>query len=310
MPNQSPLRIVSMVPSATEIVCGLGLRDHLVGVSHECDFPPHVKELPKVTRSRIPEDATSGEIDSIVRDSAKNDNSLYDLDLETLLSLAPNLIITQSLCNVCAVAEDDVDAAARQLSEPPQIIRLQPNSLADVFEGIREVGKAANHLIPSLAYVGTLIGRLSSVNARSRSVTHRPRVVLLEWIDPLFCAGHWNPELIGFSGGMEMLGVAGARSQSVSWEQLIAVDPEVLLIACCGFDVERSIEDVSRLTERPGWRSLSCVASERVYVIDGSAYCNRPGPRLLDSLEMIAHTLHPEIHPLPAGLPNATPVSL
>lgn len=296
------MRIVSLLPSSTEIICGMGLQDQLVGVTHECDYPADVVGLPKVTRTLIPTDASSGEIDRLVRERLKTKAALYSLDLQVLKRLQPDLIVTQALCDVCAVAEEEVQSAVCSLPGQPQVINLEPTCLADVWRCIRAVGYAAGQGSQADDYVASLQARVDAVRDRSAAITRRPRVMLLEWIDPPFSAGHWSPELIALAGGREVIGVAGERSTTIAWSDIVAADPEVLLIACCGFSVNRTIEDLPLLRAYPHWDSLSCVRNKRVYVVDGSAYFSRPGPRLVDSLEIAAHTFHPPIHPLPPGL--------
>jgi len=303
------MRIVSLLPSATEIICGLGLGDSLVGVSHECDYPAEVSDVPKVTRTRISNDATSGEIDQLVRDHLKADRALYSLDMETFQSVRPDLIVTQTLCEVCAVPEREVQAAACSLPGNPQILNLEPSRLADVFESIRKVGQATQREREAGDYVASLKARVEAVIRRSRSIDKRPSVILLEWIDPPFCAGHWSPQLIEYAGGREAIGLAGQKSVCTPWQKIAVSDPEVMVIACCGFNVERTWRDLPILQSYPGWKQLRCVRDRRVYVIDGSAYFNRPGPRLVDSLEILANALHPEAHPLPTGLPPAIPIT-
>ncbi|MFG0262044.1 MAG: cobalamin-binding protein [Novipirellula sp. JB048] len=298
------MRIVSLLPSATEILCGLGLRDQLVGVTHECDYPASVVGLPKVTRTRIPHDATSNEIDTLVREQIKQQAALYSLDIPVLETLHPELIVTQSVCDVCAVAEDEVSAAAGSLSGDPQVIDLAPSCLADLMQCIREVGAVTGQVASADAYIAQLQSRVDSVARRSDSIAaaDRPSVMLLEWIDPPFSAGHWSPELVSLAGGRETIGIAGQRSVTTSWEKIVQADPEVMMIACCGFSVARTLEDLPVLRAQAGWSDLRCVRAGRVYVVDGSHYFSRPGPRLVDSLEILAHALHPSIHPLPTGL--------
>jgi iron complex transport system substrate-binding protein len=299
------MRIVSLLPSATEIVCQLGLVDQLVGVTHECDWPPAVRALPKVTQSLIPAAATSREIDGLVRERLRSDRALYTLDRTLLAELQPDLIVTQALCDVCAVADEEVRAAACSLPGRPRVINLEPTCLADVFDCLRKVGAASGREGRAAKEIAGLEARVAAVADRSAAVAHRPRVVILEWIDPPFSSGHWSPELVRLAGGEEVVGIAGDRSRTIGWEQIAAAAPEVMLIACCGFDVERTLADLPILRNYPGWSELPCVRSERVYVVDGSAYFSRPGPRLVDSLEILAHALHPARHPLPSGLPEA-----
>ncbi|MCS7469831.1 cobalamin-binding protein [Stieleria sp. ICT_E10.1] len=299
------MRIISLLPSATEIICALGLRDQLVGVSHECDYPPSVSDLPKVTRTIIPGDASSCEIDALVRDQMQQQRSLYSLDVPLVRSLAPDLIVTQTLCDVCAVSEREVNQALCALSGDRRVVHLEPACLSDVLDSIRQVAIAAGCDGRGEDYLNRLNQRLQKVKERSQTIRHRPSVMLLEWIDPPFSAGHWNPELVKRAGGTGILGGAGGRSVRVNWDRVVSANPDVMLIACCGFDVQRTLRDVWQLQSSPGWSSLRCVQSGRVFVVDGSAYFNRPGPRLVDSLEILAHTLHPQVHPLPDGLPAA-----
>lgn len=266
------MRIVSLLPSATEIVCCLGLRDQLVGVTHECDFPLGVESLPKVTRTVIPHDATSGEIDAWVRERLKTDKALYSLDMETLERLEPELIVTQALCDVCAVAEHEVNDAACRLPGSPRVINLEPTCLAEVFDCIMAVGKAVGIEDRTREVVTDLQVRVDAIIQRGRALSHQPSVILLEWIDPPFSAGHWSPELVAMAGGREAVGVAGARSKTVPWEKITRADPEVMVIACCGFNVERTKQDLPILESYPGWSSLRCVRNNRVHIVDGSAF--------------------------------------
>lgn len=307
------MRIVSLLPSATEIVCDLGLGGDLVGVTHECDHPRFVADLPKVTRTLIPHDAGSRDIDALVRERLKTQRALYTLDLPTLERLAPDLIVTQALCDVCAVAEAEVTAAACSLPGHPRVINLEPMSLEDVLDTLRAVGRAAGVAGRGEAVVSDMRRRIDAVVARSERVADRPRVVLLEWLDPPFSCGHWSPELVRLAGGDEVIGRAGRPSRTLTWEEVVAARPDVLVVACCGFSLQRTLVDVPGLAARPGWADLPAVRAGRVYVTDGNAYFSRPGPRLLDSLEILAHALHPDVHPLPRGLPAArrlTPAEL
>ncbi|CAN5331942.1 cobalamin-binding protein [soil metagenome] len=298
------MRIVSLLPSATEIVTALGLGNQLVGVTHECDYPPFVLDLPKVTRTLIPHDASSSHIDALVRERLKTQKALYSLDMPTLEKLQPDLIVTQALCDVCAVAEEEVRAAACTLPGLPRVINLEPTSWAGVLDSIRDVGRAAGCPSQAAEAVAALESRVANVVQHAR-ILKRPGVVLLEWIDPPFSCGHWSPELVELAGGRELLGRAGQPSRTLQWSEVCAAQPDVLFIACCGFSIERTRQDLPRLTSYPGWSDLPCVRTGRVYVVDGSAYFSRPGPRLVDSLEILANALHPNIHPLPGGLQAA-----
>jgi iron complex transport system substrate-binding protein len=299
------VRIVSLLPSATEIVCELGLGDQLVGVTHECDHPPFVRALPKVTRTLVPVDAPSGEIDRLVREKLKGARALYSLELDVLERLQPELIVTQALCDVCAVAESEVTAAACALPGAPRVVNLEPVRLSEVFNCLRLVGEAAGIAARAHEVVARLEARVAAVERRSRGVAERPRVAILEWIDPPFGCGHWSPEIVRLAGGIEVVGREGEPSRTTPWQEFVDARPDALVIACCGFDAERTRQDLPRLASYPGFGELPAVRSGRVFLLDGNAYFSRPGPRLVDSLEILAHALHPELHPLPAGLAAA-----
>jgi len=301
------MRIVSLLPSATEIVCALGLQDQLVGVSHECDYPPGVERLPRVTRSLIPDQASSREIDAAVRERLVDAQALYSLDFEALQELKPDLLVTQALCDVCAVAAPEVSAAARSLPSSPRVLNLEPMSLDDVMQTLRFVGEATGRAREARTVVDGLTARVEAVAERTAAIPagQRPGVAFLEWLDPLFSGGHWNPALVRTAGGVDLLGNEGQPSRTIAWDELLSARPEVIFIACCGFSVERTLEDMPLLEAQPGWRDLPAVRRGRVYIIDGQAYFSRPGPRLVDGLEILAHALHPSIHPLPPGLQAA-----
>jgi iron complex transport system substrate-binding protein len=296
------MRIISLLPSATEIVCELGLGGQLVGVTHECDYPPSVRQLPKVTRTLIPHDATSNEIDLLVRERLKTQRALYTLDMPALERLRPELMVTQALCDVCAVAEAEVNAAACSLPGRPRVVNLEPTRLADVFDCVRLVAAAAGVPAKAEGVIASLQARVEAVTARTAHITHRPRVVLLEWIDPPFCSGHWSPELVRLAGGVEGIGQEGHPSRTTEWDQIVAFDPEILVIACCGFITARTMKDIPILRSYPHFKDLACVRERKVFVVDGNSYFSRPGPRLVDSLEILAHILHPHAIPLPPGL--------
>jgi iron complex transport system substrate-binding protein len=297
------MRIVSLLPSATEIICALGLEDQLVGVTHECDYPPFVRQLPKVTRTLIPAEASSGEIDRLVRQRLQTEGALYTLDLPVLQVLRPDMIVTQALCDVCAVAEDEVQAAACALPGGSRVINLEPRTLSQVLAAIRQVAAAIGMDRHAEEVIAGLTARIKAVVTRTARLQHRPRVALLEWLEPPFSCGHWSPELVRLAGGIEGLGQEGRPSRTLRWDEVLAWQPEVVFIACCGFSVERTLCDLPALQFVPGWQDVPAVRSGRVYVTNGSHYFSRPGPRLVDSLEILAHTLHPDVHPLPAGLP-------
>jgi iron complex transport system substrate-binding protein len=232
------------------------------------------------------------------------------LDLPTLERLAPDLIVTQALCDVCAVAEAEVTSAACSLPGRPPVVNLEPTRLAEVFDCIRLVAEAAGVPDRATTVIRSLQARVDAVVERAPLLPDRPRVVLLEWIDPPFCSGHWSPELVRLAGGRECIGREGRPSRTMRWQDVMDFDPQVLVVACCGFSTERARQDLPILRAYPGFADLACTKSGRVYLIDGNAYFSRPGPRLVDSLEILAHALHPSIHPLPKGLPPARRLTL
>lgn len=290
------MKIVSLLPSATEIVCALGLADSLLAVTHECDYPSVVLAKPRITRSRLEPNLSSGAIDEAVRSQLDSDaHSLYTIDRKLLARIAPDLVITQKLCEVCAVNYDDVLDAVAELPRPPEVMNLEPMSLGDVFDDILRVGEAARRPRAAQMLVRQLEARVEEVRLTAEQAKTQPRVGFLEWIDPLFCGGHWNPELVELAGGIDGLGRLGQPSVRIEWEQVRELAPEVLVISCCGFSAARASEDLAILEAQPGWDSLPAVQAGRVHVVDGASYFSRPGPRLVDSLEMLASFVHPEL---------------
>lgn len=287
-----PVRIVSLIPSATEMVAALGLRDELVGVTHSCDFPPGVDALPHVTSTSIPSGASSREIDRAVKDSVTNGSPLYELDVDLLQRLAPDLVITQGVCDVCAVGESQALACMPGLSMAPTVVSLHPHRLDDVLADMVRLGRAAGVEDRARTLVAEHRARIEAVRARVRD-RRRVAVVALEWIDPLFSAGHWTPDIVEIAGGRELLAGAGERSRELAWDEVREADPEVLVLACCGQDMARTLEDLDHLRALPGYADLRAVRAGCVYVADGGAHFSRPGPRLVESLELLAETLHP-----------------
>lgn len=299
------MKIVSLLPSATELICGLGLRDQLVGVSHECDYPSSVIGLPILTSSRIPAGLESGEIDRLVTDQLKNDEALYDLVMAPLTELEPDLIVTQALCDVCAVSGNDVARAIGSLSGDPQVVNLEPICLNDVLATVDLLAQAAGCVAQGDRYRAELQGRIDAVAERSKTVANRPKVALLDWLEPLFDGGHWSPEIIDLAGGEPCFGDKQEPSQRRSWAQLIDAQPDYIVVALCGFNIERSMQDVEAFLACDGFTELQSIKKTKVLLVDGNAYFSRPGPRLVDALEIMAHALHPDIHPLPTALPAA-----
>ena len=293
-------RVLSLIASATEIVCALGYRDRLVGRSHECDFPEDVLDLPAVTAPKIRVDVSSGEIDAQVKDAVRGADPLdalgvYDVRIEALEELAPTHVITQTQCEVCAVSLRDVEAALRRcVGARPEIVPLQPNSLADVFDDVRRVASAIGSPADGERLVDRLRNRMDQVSSATRQIRKAPGVAVIEWVDPLMAAGNWMPELVEMAGGRNLFGEAGRHSPWMVWEDLRRADPDVVVVSPCGFDLERSLEDLPLLEAQPGWSNLRAVRGGRVYTADGNQYFNRPGPRLVESLEILAEMFHPE----------------
>ena len=299
------MKIVSLLPSATELVCGLGLRDQLVGVSHECDYPLSVVGLPILTSSRIPEGLNSSEIDRLVTDQLKNDEALYDLVMEPLDELQPDLIVTQALCDVCAVSGNDVAKAIGSLPGDPQVINLEPICIDDVLETVTLLAEAAQCVEQGQRYRAELQSRIDTVSQRSTTIADKPRVALLDWLEPLFDGGHWTPEIIALAGGTPVFGDKRQPSQRREWHELIDAAPDIIFIALCGFNVERSLQDVEAFLKTEGFIELHQRNGTQVYLVDGNAYFSRPGPRLVDALAIMANALHPDTHPLPDGMDAA-----
>jgi len=282
-------RIVSLIASATEIVDALGQFDNLVGRSHECDYPERVLGLPVCTRPRIPVDGSSREIDRLVKEAARTSVSIYDVFEDMIERLEPTHIVTQIQCEVCAVSLRDVErAVARGMKSRPQIVSLQPNSLADIWDDFRRVAYALGMPERGEEVVSALEARIGALASGGEP---RPRVACIEWIEPLMAAGNWTPELISLAGGINLFGEAGKHSPWMTWEQLEAADPDVIVIAPCGFDLERTGQEMYWLTDRPGWRGLRAVRTGRVYLADGNQYFNRPGPRVVETLEILTEIL-------------------
>ena len=298
------MRIVSLLPSATELVCGLGLRQQLVGVSHECDYPNSVIGLPVLTSSRIPEGLDSGSIDHLVTEQLKSDQALYDLNIDVLTSVRPDLIVTQALCDVCAVSGNDVARAVGRLPNNPDVINLEPNCLTDVLDTVELLAEAADCVKQGQIYLRELRYRISQVNNKSSviNLSDKPRVALLDWLDPIFDGGHWSPEIIELAGGIACFGNKKEPSQRRSWNDLIQARPDIIFIALCGFNVERSMQDVEDFFSSQEFSVLRDQVGSKIFLVDGNAYFSRPGPRLVDALEIMANAIHPLIHKLPSNL--------
>ncbi len=294
-----PQRIASLLASATEILYGLGLGEKVVAVSHECDFPPEVASKPRVTYTHIAANASSVEIDRQVTQRVAAGKPIYNIDAEGLASLRPDLIVTQAQCEVCAVSHDDVLRAIQDHDalKDTVVVALNATTLDEIFEDIIRVGDAAVCPAEAQAYVTDLRKRVEVVQAKAASAaaTHRPRVVCIEWIDPVMVAANWMPELIDLAGGHSGLTNSGARSDYTDWDEVVAYDPEVIVVMPCGFDLTRTLDEARDLPKLRKWSKLTAVRTERVYAVDGNAYFNRSGPRIIDSLEILAELIHPAV---------------
>jgi iron complex transport system substrate-binding protein len=288
------LRVVSLIASSTEIVCALGCRDWLVGRSHECDFPPDVTSLPILTAPKFPTDGSSAQIDERVKEILRSALSVYRVDPEKLDAVRPDVIVTQEQCEVCAVSTKDVEAAVCQLvGSRPRIVALAPNALDDVWTDIRKVAAALDVVDRGEALVARLQARMQAVTDRARALP-TVSIACVEWIEPLMAAGNWMPTLCERAGGRSLFGEAGKHSPWMTFDELRARDPEVIVVLPCGFDIPRTLEEMHLLAAQPGFGELRAVKAGRVAVADGNQYFNRPGPRLVESLEILAEILHPE----------------
>lgn len=291
-------RIVSLLPAATEIAAALGLMDQVVGVSHECDFPSAANERPRVTRCPVHDAGmTSSEVDSWVRRALRENRAIYTIDDRLLRELRPDVILTQKLCDVCAVGYGTVARLAATLSRPPTVVDLAPSSVADIFDNIRHVADVCEVPEAATAIVTQLSQRVEMVRTRAAQIRPRPRCLLMEWVDPPFCAGHWGPELVEIAGGVEPLGRKHQKSVPITWEQVLEAQPEVIVLALCGYDVSRAERDLELLRTYPGFDMLPATRENRIHLVDANAFFARPGPRIADSLELLAGILHPDHFP-------------
>ncbi len=289
-------RIVSLLPSATEIVCALGFEHELVGRSHECDFPPSVEQLPTLTEPKFRPKGTSAEIDRDVKKIVGDALSVYRVDTAKLRELKPEFIVTQSQCEVCAVSQADVEAAvAEWLGAKPRIVSLAPHALNDLFADMQHVADALGAHRRGVDCIARLKARMDTIAARAKAAAAQPTLATIEWLAPLMAAGNWMPELIEMAGGTNLFGSAGEHSPWMTFDDLAARDPDAILVSPCGFAIVRTMEETSLLTRTPGWNDLRAVRERRVFVADGNQYFNRPGPRIVESLEILSELLHPEL---------------
>ena len=282
------MKIVSLLPSSTEIVCKLGFRENLVGVSHECDYPVSVKELPILTIPRFSPINSSQEIDNSVQDLLKKGLSVYEVDTDLLKKLAPDLIITQAQCEACAVSLSDVNKAVYDwVGNKPDIVSLEPNYLDEVWSDFERVGEKLNSSDSYLKFKSEIEQRLENLKQKSQQLSKRPTVVCVEWIDPLMIAANWVPELVDIAGGSNMLSKPGSHAHIFKWEEILESNPDFIIMMPCGFDINRTLEEIEILKQKPDWSKLEAVKSNHVFVVDGNQYFNRPGPRLIESAEIL-----------------------
>ncbi len=292
------MRICSFLPSATEIVYALGLGESLAGITYECDYPPQARAKRVVVNSRLAPVSSSHQLDRQVNEFMARGESLYQIDLEALRGIEPDLIITQDLCRVCAASPGDLADALTKLQPVPQVLSLNPSRLADVWNDIRAVGEAAGRGHEASSLVEELERRVAAVERAVRAAPARPRVLCLEWLDPPFVGGHWVPEMVERAGGIDVLGRASQPGFRVEWDQVLEAQPEVIVAMPCGYDLKRTIEDFKVTPLPAGWHRLPAVRASRLYAVDGSAYFSRPGPRLAAGVEILAHALHPTLAPV------------
>ncbi len=292
------MRIISLLPAATEMSAALGLMEQVVGVSHECDFPEEANERPRVTQCAIHDAGlTSGEVDAWVRRALRENGTIYTIDEPLLRELRPDVILTQKLCDVCAVGYGTVAKLAQSLPGPPRVVNLEPSSLNDIFDDIRRVAETCE--IPQRAekLILNLSGRVERVRERAARIPERRRCFLMEWVDPPFCSGHWIPELVEIAGGYDRLGRKYQPSAQIDWQQVLDAGPEVIVLALCGYQIGHARRDYELLKKFPGFDLMPAARSGEIYVVNASAYFSRPGPRIVDSLEILAGILHPREFP-------------
>jgi iron complex transport system substrate-binding protein len=291
-------RIVSLLPAATEIAAALGLMEQVIGVSHECDFPDEANERPRVTHCAVHNAGlTSREVDEWVRRALRENGTIYTIDEFLLRKLRPDVILTQKLCDVCAVGYGTVAKLAQTLPDPPQVVNLEPSRLSDIFDDIRRVAQVCGVAECAHKVIAELSDRVEAVRRRANRVVHRSRCFLMEWVDPPFCSGHWEPELVAVAGGYDALGRKHQPSAQIEWQEVLDAQPEVIVLALCGYDIDRARRDYDILRGFPDFNSLPAARRGEIYLADASAYFARPGPRIVDSLEILAGILHPEEFP-------------
>jgi iron complex transport system substrate-binding protein len=298
-------RIVSFLPSATEMACALGLGDQIVGITHECDYPAEVQGKAIVVRNALPvESMTQPEIDAAVAQRMRDRLSLYQVDEELLQTLAPDIILTQDLCQVCAPSGNEVSEALKLLPKKPRILWLTPRSLEEIADNLRELGQATGRLEEAERLIALGRSKLEEIASVTWTLSHRPRVFCMEWLDPIYCSGHWMPEMVEIAGGVDALARKGADSVRIPWNDVVKWAPEILIITPCGFNLDKVIEQASQLLNYAGWSDLPAVRAGQVYAVDANSYFARPGPRVVEGTELLAHLFHPDLFKW-GGLPSA-----
>lgn len=288
-------KIVSLLPAATEIICALGLENNLVGRSHECDFPESVKQLPVCTEANFPDGMSSVDIDVKVKEILADALSVYTVKREQIKALSPDVVITQAQCEVCAVSLKDVEEALENyLDKQAQIISLQPNSLDDIFNDITNVANALNVQQAGTELIESLQERVDIIKHKLKFIDSKPTVACIEWLEPLMISSNWVPGLVDIAGGTVVLAQEGKHSPYVEWDDILQQDPEIIVVMPCGFSIERTMREINLLLDRPGFASLKAVKNDRFYIADGNQYFNRPGPRIVDSIEILAEIIRPK----------------
>ncbi|RVU01519.1 cobalamin-binding protein [Mucilaginibacter limnophilus] len=291
----SDLKIVSLLPSATEIVCALGLQHTLVGRSHECDFPEEVKQLPVCTEAHIPDGLSSADIDKKVKEILADALSVYSVNREVIKELQTDVVITQAQCDVCAVSLPEVEQALTDyLDKPVKIISLQPNSLDDILNYIKGVATALNVSQQGEQLVEDLQERIDIIRHKLKFIETKPTVACIEWLEPLMISGNWVPELVSLAGGEPVLAVTGKHSPYVNWDDIVAANPDIIVVMPCGFGIERTMREMGLLLQQTSFADLKAVKNNRLYIADGNQYFNRPGPRIVDSVEILAEIINPK----------------
>lgn len=314
-------RIISFLPAATEMAYALGLGEQVVGVSHECDYPADAKTKPIVVRCALPvETMTLKEIDAAVAECIGRGGNLYEADPPAIERLAPTHILTQALCQVCAPSGNEITQALKALPSQPQILWFTPHCLEDIFDNLRELGAATGRLARAEELIASSRLRLQNLSQLVKKAPRRPKVFCLEWIDPYYCCGHWVPEMVELAGGEDALGCQKTDSVRTSWQDIVAWAPEILIVSPCGFGVEKAAEQANLLLQKPGWSDLPAVRNHRVFAVNANAYFARPGPRVVDGVELLAHLIHPELcgwsgpanafRPVPFSKVQACPIRL